>query len=66
MINQNPLILLSLVRENKGRKSIILGQNPAGHRFVLRNLIPINFFKQVMIVKLKMRTRGKIFGKICV
>ena len=46
-------------------EGIILGENPAGHCFVLRDLIPINFFKYVMIVKLKMRVTCKIFGKIC-
>ena len=35
MINQNRLILLGE----------ILGENPAGHCFVLKDLIPINFFK---------------------
>ena len=39
---------------------VVEGENPAGYCFVLRNLIPINFFKKVMIVKLK------IYGKICV
>ena len=28
-----------------GRERIILGENPAGHCFVLRELIPISFFK---------------------
>ena len=26
----------------------------------------MNYFKNVMIVKLKMRIKGKVFGKICV
>ena len=29
---------------------IILGNNPAGHCFVLKDLVPLSFFKQVMIV----------------
>ena len=46
MINQNHLILLSFgKREDTGGKGIIPGENPDGHCFVLRDLIPINFFK---------------------
>ena len=46
MINRNRLILLSFgKREDTGGEGIILGENPAGHCFVLRDLIPINFFK---------------------
>ena len=66
MINQNHLILLSLVREETEGEGIILDENPAEHCFLLRNLIPINSFKKVMILKLKMCTTGKMFGKICV
>ena len=32
-------------REDTGEEGIILGENPAGHCFVLRELIPINIFK---------------------
>ena len=35
-------------------EGIILGDNPAGHCFVLRDLITTTFFKEVMILKLKM------------
>ena len=42
----------------------ILGDNPAGHCFVLRDLFPMSFFKLVMIVLLKIYTTSKIFGKI--
>ena len=67
MINWNRLILLSFgKREDTGGEGMILGENSAGHCFVSRDLIPINFFKKVMNVKLKMQTTGKIFGKICV
>ena len=67
MINQNRLILLSFgKRGHLGEESIILGDNPAGHCFVLRDLIPMKFFKYVIIVKLKMHTTVKIFAKICV
>ena len=44
---------------------IILGDNPAGHCFALRDLFPISFFKLVMIVLLKIYAAVKIFGKIC-
>ena len=66
MINQNHLILLSFAkrRDTEG-EGIILVDNPAGHCFVLSNLIPINFTKYIMIVKLKMGAAGKIFGEIC-
>ena len=49
--------------ENSG--GIILGDNSAGHCFVLRDSIPMKFFKKVMIMKVKMCTTGKIFGKLC-
>ena len=42
------------------------GDNLAGNCFVLRDLILIDFFKQVMIVKPKMCTTAQDFGKICV
>ena len=45
-------------------REIILGDNPAGHCFVLRDLFPMSFFKLVMIVLLKIYTTSKIFGKI--
>ena len=67
LINQNHLILLSFGKTEDTRgEGLILGESPAGHCFVLRDLISINFLKHVMIVKLKMRATGKIFGEICV
>ena len=48
-----------------GRIGIILEDNPAGHFFVLNNLIPMKIFKWVMIVKLKMCPVRKIVDKIC-
>ena len=46
MINQNHLILLSFgKRGDTGEEGIILGDNPVGRCFVLRDLIPMNFFK---------------------
>ena len=50
MINQNHLILLSFGKwgytlGDTGGEGIILGESPAGHCFVLRDLIPIKFFK---------------------
>ena len=46
MINQNHLILLSFgKRGHLGEESIILEDNPTGHCFVLRDLIPMKFFK---------------------
>ena len=41
------------------------GDNLAGH-FVLRDLIPINIFKYVMIIKLKMCTTGKTLVEMSV
>ena len=32
---------------------------------MLRDLIPMNFFNEVVIMKLEMCTTGKIFGKTC-
>ena len=67
LINQNHLILLSFgKREDTRGEGLILGESLARHCFVLRDLISINFLKYVMIVKLKMRATGKIFGKIYV
>ena len=46
MINQNQLSLLSLCKNwDTGEEGIIIGDNPAGHCFLLRYLIPMNFFK---------------------
>ena len=46
MINQNQLSLLSFgKRWDTGGEGIIIGDNPAGHCFLLKDLIPINFFK---------------------
>ena len=44
---------------------IIQGDNSAGHCFVIRDLIPMNFFKLVVIMKLKMCSTGNILGEIC-
>ena len=67
MINQNQLSLLSFgTRCDTGIEDIIIGDNPAGHCFLLRDLMPMNFFKKFMTVKLKMCITGRIFGKICV
>ena len=49
--------------ENSG--GIILGDNSVGYCFVLRDSIPMKFFKKVMIMKVKMCTTGKICGKLC-
>ena len=62
MINKNNLILLSFGKRGDAGG----GDNLGRHCFVLRDLNPMNFFKKVMIVKLKMCTKGKIFGKICI
>ena len=46
MIYQDRLILLSFgQRGDTGGEGIILGDSPAGHCFLLRNLIAMNFFK---------------------
>ena len=46
MINQNQLSLLSIgKRGDTGGQAIINGDNAAGHCFLLRYLIPMNFFK---------------------
>ena len=51
MINRNHLILLCFGKRGVAPwgdtevEGIILGENPAGHCFVLRGSIPINFFK---------------------
>ena len=42
-----------------------MGENPAGHYVILRDLFPMSFFKLVMTVLLKIYAEGKIFGKIC-
>ena len=42
-----------------------MGDNPAGHCFVLRDLFQMSFFKLIMIVLLKTYTASKTFGKIC-
>ena len=52
--NLPPIKLLNLTRG---------GDNPAGHCFALRDLIPINILKHVMIVKLKMCTTEKVLVK---
>ena len=44
---------------------IIPRDNSARHSFVLRDLIPQNVFKYLVIVQLKMCTTGKFFSKIC-
>ena len=46
MINENHLILLSFgKRGDTWGERIIPGDNPVGHRFLLRDLIPVKFFK---------------------
>ena len=46
MINQDQLILLSLDKSgDTGGEGIFLGDHPAGHCFVLKDLVPVNFFK---------------------
>ena len=46
MNNQNHLILLFFgKRGDTGAEGIILGDNSPGHCFLLRDLIPKNFFK---------------------
>ena len=42
-----------------------MGDNPTGHCFVSVDLNRTNFFQKVMIVKLKLRTARKFFGKTC-
>ena len=42
------------------RRGIIPEDNSAGNSIVLRELVVLNFFKKVMIVKLKRRIAGKI------
>ena len=45
-IIRNHLILLSFgKREDTEGEGIILGENHAGHCFVLSDIIPVNFFK---------------------
>ena len=44
---------------------VIQAGNSARHCFVLKDSVPIKFFKQAMIMKLKICTTGKIFGNIC-
>ena len=46
-------------------RGIILGDNPVGHFFVVRNLFPMNFLELAMILLLKIYAAAKIFGKIC-
>ena len=46
MINQNQLILQSLDKSgDTGGEGIFLGDNRARHCFVLKDLVPVNFFK---------------------
>ena len=45
VINQNHLILLSFGSTGDIDEGIILGDNPAGHCFLLTDLIPMNFIK---------------------
>ena len=61
----NLLKRIFLVRKMTRFRGITLGNNPAGHCFVLRDLFPISFFKLVMIVLLKIYAAGKMLGKIC-
>ena len=57
----SPIILMG--SDKTLEKSIILGYNPARIGFVLRDLVPLSFFKQVMIVKVKMRIQAKCLIK---
>ena len=52
-------------RLKEGVFLVILGDNPTGHCFVSLDLNRTNFFQKVMIVKLKLRTARKFFGKTC-
>ena len=46
MINKNHLIWVFFGKSgDTGGEGIILGDNPAGECFVLRDLIPSNYFK---------------------
>ena len=46
MINQNQLRLLHFgKRRDTGGEGITIGDNPAGHCFLLRCLIPVNFYQ---------------------
>ena len=44
---------------------ITLRDNPVRHCLLLRNLVPTSFFKEVMIMLLKMHASGTIFDKTC-
>ena len=45
MINQNELSLLSFgKRWDTGEEGVIIEDDPAGYSFLLRYLIPMNFF----------------------
>ena len=44
--------------------TLIQGNKSAGHCFEVIDLIPMNFFKYVVIMKLKMCTAGKKFSTI--
>ena len=55
-----------LLEREEWRQCIILVENPARTCFLLRDLIPITFFKKVMPVKLRIRATVNIFGKICI
>ena len=46
-------------------RGIILGDNPAGHCFAVRDLFQLSFSKLVMIVLLKIYAARKFFCKIC-
>ena len=46
-------------------RGTIQGDNSTGPCFVLKKLIQMKCFKQIIIMKLKMCTTGKTFGKIC-
>ena len=50
------------VRKMGDTGGTIRGDISAGHCFVLRDLTPMNFFKQLVIMELKMCTTGKTFG----
>lgn len=46
-------------------KGINLGDNRVGNFLALKNLLPMNFFKYAIIVKLKMYTTDKNLAEIC-
>ena len=54
-----------MFRKMRDTGCIIQGNNSPGHCFVLRDFIPMNFLKQVVIMRLQICTTSTIFVKIC-